>query len=191
MLYVVLKHEKKKKLHSVVKGSRKFKSQLFVALEESKSNMTAMKGAKEIKQNAKQPCQEDLLVKKIWIRQERESTERRKLSKDRQLYNLDKATTRQWHSSARMKGETEGFILAAQDQSVLKRVYLPIKNLLNRANPKISFIYKQRGDFRPHNMRMPNNNKHKTLTKRCTSTHNKHIHWIVCKHYEIPNSEKW
>ena len=65
MLYVVLQHEKKKKLHSVVKGSRKFKSQLFAALEESKSNMTAMKGAKEIKQNAKQPCQEDMLVKKI------------------------------------------------------------------------------------------------------------------------------
>ena len=64
MLYVVLQHEKKKKLHSVAKESRKVKFQLHMALEEHGSNMTATKSAKEIKHKAKQTYQEDM--KKTW-----------------------------------------------------------------------------------------------------------------------------
>ena len=54
ILSVVLQHEKKKKLHSVVKDSRKFKFQLHMVLEEIELNMTIMKAVKEIKQKAKQ-----------------------------------------------------------------------------------------------------------------------------------------
>ena len=54
------KREKKKKLHSVFKKSRKFKFQLHMALEENEPNMPVTKGAKEIK-NRKQ----NKLVKKI------------------------------------------------------------------------------------------------------------------------------
>ena len=64
MLYVVLQHEKKKKLHSVVKESRKFKFQLDMTLEENEPNMTAIKTTQEIKQKAKEACQEDM--KKTW-----------------------------------------------------------------------------------------------------------------------------
>ena len=60
MLYVVLQQKKRRKLHSVVKGSRKFKSRLYMALEENEPNMTAIKAAKKIKQKTKQPCQEDM-----------------------------------------------------------------------------------------------------------------------------------
>ena len=52
--YVTLQHEKKKKLHSVVKESGMFKSQLDMTLEENEPNVTAIKAAQEIKQKAKQ-----------------------------------------------------------------------------------------------------------------------------------------
>ena len=60
MLYVVLQHEKKKKLHSVVKESRKFKFQLHTELEENGLNVTATEAVKEIKQKPKQACQKDM-----------------------------------------------------------------------------------------------------------------------------------
>ena len=37
--------------------------------------------------------------------------------------DVDKATTHQWLSSSVLKGESEGFILAAQDQIISTRVY--------------------------------------------------------------------
>ena len=37
--------------------------------------------------------------------------------------DVDRATTHQWLSSSSLKGETEGFILAAQDKSISTRAY--------------------------------------------------------------------
>ena len=60
MLYIVLQHEKKKKLHSVVKKGINFKFQLHMELEEDEPCMAATKAAKEIKWEAKQACQGDM-----------------------------------------------------------------------------------------------------------------------------------
>ena len=54
MLKLVLQHEKKKKLHSVMKESRKFKIQINMAQEENEQTTEATKAAKEIKKKAKQ-----------------------------------------------------------------------------------------------------------------------------------------
>ena len=53
MLHAVFQHEKKKKLHSLVKESRKFKFQLNMAQEEIDINMKPTKGAKDIKKAKK------------------------------------------------------------------------------------------------------------------------------------------
>ena len=61
MLHIVLLHEKKRKLHSIVKESRMIKFfQLHLALEENEPNLTATKTATEIKQKVKQASQEDM-----------------------------------------------------------------------------------------------------------------------------------
>ena len=52
MLQVVLQHERKKKLHSVVKESRKFKLQLNITQEEIDINTKPTKVAKDIKKKA-------------------------------------------------------------------------------------------------------------------------------------------
>ena len=49
--------------------------------------------------------------------------------------DVDKTTTYQWLSNSRLKVETEGFILAAQDQSLASRMY-QAKILKNGADPR-------------------------------------------------------
>ena len=49
MLQAVLQHEKKKKLHSVVKESRKSKFQLNMTLEKNDTNTKPIKTAKDMK----------------------------------------------------------------------------------------------------------------------------------------------
>ena len=64
MLKLVLQHEKKKKLHSVTKQSRKFKFQLNMAQDENEQTTEATKAAKQIKKKSKQGYLDDM--KKTW-----------------------------------------------------------------------------------------------------------------------------
>ena len=133
MLYVISQYEKKKKLHSVVEESKKFKFQLHKALEENEPNMTATKEAKEINQKAKQACQK--YMKKIW----REKPLHERYLQRTDSSDVDTTTTHQWLSSSSLKGETEGFIMAEQTQSISTRVYLSII-LTNGADPNESSV---------------------------------------------------
>ena len=111
MLQAVLQHEKKKKLDSVINRSRNFKFQLNLGQEEIDINAKPTKAARNIKKKAKNARLEDM--KKGWI--------------DKPLYgkytlrndnaDVDRATTHQRLSSSSLKGETESFILAAQDHT--------------------------------------------------------------------------
>ena len=64
MLQAVLQHEKKKKLHSVVKESRKFKFQLNMTQEKIDTNTKPIKTAKDMKKKDKNTSLEDM--KKGW-----------------------------------------------------------------------------------------------------------------------------
>ena len=64
MLQAVLQHEKKKKLHSVVKESRKSKFQLNMTLEKNDTNTKPIKTAKDMKKKGKNTSLEDM--KKGW-----------------------------------------------------------------------------------------------------------------------------
>ena len=64
MLDAFLQHEKKKKLHSVVKEGRKFKFQINMAQEVTEINSKPTKAAKDVKKKAKNASLEDM--KKGW-----------------------------------------------------------------------------------------------------------------------------
>ena len=128
MLHAVLQHEKKNKLHSVVKQSSKFKFQLNMAQEKIDTNIKPTKAAKDIKNKSKNASLEDM--KNGW----REKPFHGKYPLRTDHADVDKATTHQWLSRSSLKGETEGFILAAQDQSISTRVY-QIRILKNGADP--------------------------------------------------------
>ena len=94
MLKLVLNDEKKKKLHSVTKESRKFKFQLNTAQEENEQTTEATKAAKEIKKKAKQGYLDDM--KKTW--REKPLHGRYPLRTDNG--DVDRTTTHQWLSSS-------------------------------------------------------------------------------------------
>ena len=117
MLHAVSQHKNKKKLHSFVKESRKFKFQLNMAQEEIDINIKPAKAAKDVKKRAKNASLEDM--KKGW----REKPLHGKYPLRTDNADVDRATTHLWLSISSLKGETEGFILAAQDQSTSARVH--------------------------------------------------------------------
>ena len=117
MLPAVLQLEKKTKLHSVVKESRKFTFQFNMTQEEIDINTKPTKVAKDIKKKAKNASLQDM--KKGW----REKLLHGKYPLRTGNADVDRATTHQWRSSSSLKGETEGFILVAHDQSISTWAY--------------------------------------------------------------------
>ena len=181
-LHAVLQQEKKKKLHSVVKESRKLKFQLNMIQEETDINVKATKVAKDIKIKAKTASLEDM--KKGW----REKPLHGKYPLRTDHADVDKATTHQWLSSSSLKGEHEGFILAAQDQSISTQVY-QTRILKNGADPNCR----------------PCTEKEETvdhiISACCTIVNTeylqrhdrvtKFIHWTPWKNFNLLHTEKW
>ena len=117
MLQGVLEHDKKKKLHSLVKESRKFKLQLNLTQEEIDTNTKPTKAAKDLKKKVKNASLEEM--KKGWRETALHGNDPLRTDKA----DVDRATTHQWLSSSSLNGETDGFVLAAQDQSLFTRAY--------------------------------------------------------------------
>ena len=152
-----------------------------MAQQENKQTTEATKPAKEIKKKAKQGYLDDM--KKTW--REKPLHGRYPLRTDN--VDVDRTTTYQWLSSSSLKGETKDFILAAQDESLATRMY-QAKILKNGADPKCRLC-----------IHSEETNDH--MTSGCQTTVNteflqrhdreaKFIHWTLCKHYEIPHTEK-
>ena len=99
-----------------------------MAQEEIDTNMKPTKAAKDIKKKAKKAGLEDM--KKGWT----EKPPHRKYPLITHHADVDKARTHQLLNSSSLKGKTEGFILAAQDQSITTRVY-QTRILKNGADP--------------------------------------------------------
>ena len=88
-----------------------------MALEENEPNMTATKTPKEIKQKEKQACQKDM--KKTCI----ENSLHGRYPQKTDNGDVDKTRSHYCLSSSSLKGETEGFIFAPLDPSILTRKY--------------------------------------------------------------------
>ena len=129
MLKLVLQHGKKKKLHSVTKESQKFKFQLNMTQEENQQTTEATKTGKEIERKAKLGYLDGM--KKTWREKPLHGIYLLKTDNG----DIDRTTTNQWLISSSLKGEIEGFILAAQYQSLATRVY-QAKICKNGADPR-------------------------------------------------------
>ena len=180
MLKLVLQHEKKNKLHSVTKESQKFKFQLNMAQEENEKTTEVTKAAKEIKKKAKQGYLNDM--KKTWREKPHGRYPLRTDNGD-----VDRTTTHQWLSSSSLKAETVDFIFAAQDQSLATRVY-QAKILKNGADPRCLCTHSKETIYHmisgcPTIVNTEYLQQHDRVAK--------FIHWTLCKHYEIPHTEKW
>ena len=173
MLHDVLQHEKKKKLHSLVKESRKFKFQLNMAQEQIDTNMKPTKATKDIKKKAKNASLEDM--KKEW----REKPLHGKYSLRTDHTDVDKATTDQWLSSSSLRGETEGFILSAQETRILKNGADPNCRLCTEKEEIVDHIISACPTIV--------NNEYMERHDRVA----KFIHWTLCKNINLTHTEKW
>ena len=130
MMELVRKHENNKKLYSIAKESQKYMRELNIEEQgELNHGLTPTKTPKEMKQKAKSEGLKNL--KLIW----EEKSLYGKYPLRANNADVDQKKTHQWLPSSGLKAETEGFILAAQDQSLFTRNY-QAKVMKNRTDPR-------------------------------------------------------
>ena len=128
LLKIATTHEKQKKKYSVVKQAVKYKRELQVPETERTEGETKTMYAKKVKKKAKQLAQEQL--KERWKEKEMHG----KYPKRLQDGDVDEEESNRWLKSAGLKSETEGLIVAAQDQA-LKTKYMQAKIIKNGTDP--------------------------------------------------------
>ena len=116
MLQLVNRHEKTKMVHSVTFKRKKVMTELELTPIEVCQTQTT-KQAKIVKQKAKRKGLDTIKCK--W-EQKPMHDQYALRSKDA---DIEQTNTHQWLRYAGLKAATEGFIMAAQDQSVYTRTY--------------------------------------------------------------------
>ena len=103
-----------------------------------------------------------------------------------QQADVDQTATHQWLRSSGLKAETEGFILAAHDQSLFKRNY-QANILRNGAGDKCRFCdnYTETVDYLVSGCPVLAPNEYKARHDRV----GQYLHWKICKSYKIETCE--
>ena len=183
MLKLVLEHENRKKLHSVVKEAIKFGNELDVNLEsEFENEIKATENARKLKQIGKKNG-----TKKLYDTWKQKPLHGQYALRSEKA-DVDLRDTHQWLRSAGLKAETEGFIIAAQDQSLSTRNFQA--NILhNGADPKCRICDKSTEtiDHIVSGCSVLAPTEYKNRHDRV----GQYIHWKVCKEYSIETSDNW
>ena len=131
MLQLVHIHEQSKKFHSIKKESTKFAKELNIETTIG-AELPCTLQAKNLKKRAKQKG-----LKKIKERWEGKPLHGQYPKCSKQA-DVDQEKTHHWLRGMGLKAETEGFIMAAQDQSLFTRNYQS-KIVKNGTDPKCRF----------------------------------------------------
>ena len=182
MLQLVLQHENTKKLHSIFKEAAKYENELQAQPIVEEQELYATEVAKKAKENAKKKGQKQLADK--WSQKALHG----QYVLRSQNADVDQEATHQWLRSAGLKAETEGFITAAQDQTLFTRNY-QANILKNGASPKYRFCDKFDETIDHLVSGCP------VLTpSEYVKRHDRvgqYLHWGICKHYGIEAHQNW
>ena len=182
LLKIATTHEKQKKKYSVVKQAVKYKRELQVPATERTEGETKTMYAKKVKKKALQLAQEQL--KERWKEKEMHG----KYPKRLQDGDVDEEESNRWLKSAGLKSETEGLIVAAQDQA-LKTKYMQAKIIKNGTDPNCRIC----GRFQETVDHITSGCPELAKTEY-VHRHNKvaaYVHWNICRNFDIKVPDKW
>ena len=177
MMQTVLRHETSKSGHSIVKEACKFESALSLNQNETINiELPATKVAKRLKQKVK--VAQHKMLEQRWSQKPLHG----QFFLRSQQADVDQTATHQWLRSSGLKAETEGFILAAQDQSLFTRNY-QANILKNGADPKCRFCnsHVETIDHLVSGCSVLTPNEYVKRHDRV----GQYLHWCICKHYEV------
>ncbi|XP_063591903.1 uncharacterized protein LOC134768991 [Penaeus indicus] len=183
MIKLVHQHEQSKKLFSINKEASKYEREFELEDNVARNDeLPATKQAKSSKSSAKSYA----------LRQTAERWNQKSLHGKYPLRcqqaDVDQTATHQWLRSSGLKAETEGFILAAQDQSLFTRNY-QVNILKNGANEKCRFCdtHKETIDHLISGCPV-------LAPNECKNRHDRvgqYLHWTICNSYNIKTCEHW
>jgi hypothetical protein len=183
MMTLVKNHENKKSKYSIIKEAKKFKNELSLEdIDINTEETSPTRAAKIIKGKAKEKGLEQ--AKQRW---QDKPLHGQYLSRTNEA-DVDKVLTHQWLRSAGLKAETEGFIVAAQDQSLSTRNYQA--NIIgNGTDPKCRLcgIQVETIDHLVSGCSLMAANEYKNRHDQI----GQYIHWKMCKHYGKETTKNW
>ena len=183
LLHPVCQHDSQKKLYSIKNSSSKFKKEINVPQVTKKEKETNVSYAKRTKQTAKQCGQVNL--KKEW----EDKALHGKYPKRINDADVDQEKTNRWLKSTGLKGETEGLIIAAQDQCLPTKAYRYriLKDQSEDPNCRICGKFEETIDHIISGCPELAKSEYIHRHNRAAS----YMHWKICKHYKITVTEKW
>ena len=182
MLRLVYQHESTKKLHATIKEAEKFLNELNVTQNPIYEDLPATKLAKRLKTVAKRNGQKQLAER--WSQK---SLHGQYVLRS-QNADVDQEATHQWLRSSGLKAETEGFIIAAQDQSLFTRNF-QANILKNGADPSCRLCDKSCETI-DHLVSGCSTLAPNEYVRRHDRV-GQYLHWGICKHYGIETCHNW
>ena len=180
---LVRKYENSKKLYSIAKESRKYMRELNIKeQEELNQDLAPTKAANAMKQKEKSEGLKNL--KSTW----KEKPLHGQYPLRTNNADVDYKRTHQWLRSPGLKAETEGFILAAQDQCLLTRNY-QAKVIKNGADPRCCICIQYDETIDHLISGCPTLAPNEYLNRHNRVAH--YLHWKICKHYGAQHAENW
>ena len=182
LLKLVYQHENNRKAYSIKSYADKFKQELKMKEIEEKDKESVTELAKRVKQHAKALALDN--IKKKW---ESKNMHGQYPSRIKEA-DVDFKQTNNWLKGTGLKAETEGLIIAAQDQSLATRLYHN-RIIKDGTNPLCRLCSTYDESIEHILAGCPELAKVEYLKRHNNAA--AYIHWKILEHYNIKATEKW
>jgi hypothetical protein len=182
LLLLVHQHEENKKLYSIAKEAKKFKKELNLPEIARKDHEPVTNFAKRTKQEAKKLAKRRMT--EIWEEKPMHGQYPKRVKKA----DVEQDQTHQWLRSAGLKSETEGMVMAAQNQSLATRAYHH-KIIKDGTDPKCRMCNQYEETIDHIVSGCPTLAKTEYIQRHDRAA--KYIHWKICQHFKLPTADKW
>ena len=177
----VLEHERSKAKNSITKNAIKFKREVTLPEFENRGDKSASENAKALKHIFKSKMKS--MKKEKW----KDKALHGQYPKILERPHVDTLTINKWLSS-NLKGETEGLLMAAQDQAINTRNYQKV--ICGQQVESKCRMCSQHEETMDHIV----SGCEVSAKTQYISRHNNaaaYLHWSICKDHDIEITDKW